>query len=357
MRSPDLNNFIGNKKVVEILKRAIKLNRLPHAMIFEGPAGVGKCTLALLLAQNLNCLSPTQNGACGACSSCRKILAVLESRGQQCQSPKGEEACGSCSICKLKLIRHPDVRLIEPEKSTISIDQVRALINEVAFQPFEARFRVAILDPAEQMRPEAHNSLLKVLEEPPSRTILILVTTNPYMLLETIRSRSRMLHFGEIPQDQIERYLITSEKWPADEARLSAALSGGTLSAALAFNTKEYRENRKQALRFVTLLLERGRFSEASALVANLPKDKQPFQLWIEAVTAILQDIYYAQVAPARIRQRDMAEQFNELAQTVPRSTIMSAIDAFGKLKGELQYNVNRQLALESIFLAMTQPG
>ena len=79
------------------------------------------------------------------------------------------------------------------------------MIGEIAFQPAEARYRVVILDPAEKMRAEAHNSLLKTLEEPPSRTVIILVTTNPYMLLETIRSRSRMLPFGEIPQDEIEQ--------------------------------------------------------------------------------------------------------------------------------------------------------
>ena len=160
--------------------------------------------------------------------------------------------------------RHPDVRLIEPEKSVISIDQVRDLIDEVAFQPAEARYRVVILDPAGEMQAAAQNSLLKTLEEPASRTVTILVATNPYMLLQTIRSRARMLQFGEIPQDRIERHLIQQEGRAVEEARLAAAISGGSMAAALAVNTEEYRDIRIQALEFVSLLLKRGRFIDVS---------------------------------------------------------------------------------------------
>ena len=101
-----LNCFIGNARAVEILKRAIAQDRLPHAMIFAGPAGVGKCTLALLIAQNLNCLEPTVNGACGACSACKRIRAVIESRYLECQTLK-EGFCGSCPNCKTKTKNHP----------------------------------------------------------------------------------------------------------------------------------------------------------------------------------------------------------------------------------------------------------
>ena len=259
----DLNSFIGNAQMVEILKRAILQDRLPHAMIFAGPAGVGKCTLALLIAQRLNCLSPVADSACGHCSACKRIMAVLESRYLSCETLK-EGLCGSCRSCQVRTKRHPDVRLIEPEKSVISIDQVRDLIDEVAFQPAEARYRVVILDPAGEMQAAAQNSLLKTLEEPASRTVIILITANPYTLLQTIRSRSRMLQFGEIPQDRIERHLIQQEGRAVEEARLAAAISGGSMAAALAVNTEEYRDIRIQALEFVSLLLKRGRFIDVS---------------------------------------------------------------------------------------------
>lgn len=351
-----LGSFIGNARAVEILQRAIAQDRLPHAMIFAGPAGVGKCTLALLVAQNVNCLSPIPQGACGDCAACRRIMAVLESRHLQCQTLK-EGFCGTCRSCQTRSRQHPDIRLVEPEKTTISIGQVRDMINEIAFQPAEARYRFVILDPAEQMRPEAHNSLLKTLEEPASRTIIILVTTNPYMLLETIRSRSRILHFGEIPQAGIERYLIENEQRTREEAGLAAALSGGSLAAALDFNTNRYRDIRIQAFDFINLLLTQGRFSEISSAAVKITKekDKELFQLWIGTVGALLQDIYYAGISEERVGQRDLLGKLRELARSVSHSRVVRTITAVRKLNRDLQSNVNRQLALESMFVALSQ--
>jgi DNA polymerase III subunit delta' len=350
----NLNSFIGNASAVEILNRAIAQDRLPHAMIFAGPAGVGKCTLALLIAQRLNCLSPGADRACGRCSACKRISAVLESRYLECKTSK-EGFCGTCANCQVRMKRHPDVRLIEPEKSTISIDQVRDLIDEIAFQPAEARYRVVIFDPAEQMRLEAHNSLLKTLEEPASRTVIILITTNPYVLLQTIRSRSRMLQFGEIPQDRIERHLIENEGRGIEEARLAAALSGGSLAAALSFDTNEYRDIRKLALDFVSLLLKRGRFIDVSNIAAQVAKDKDKvyFSLWIESVAALLQDVYYSRIAAERVGQRDLMETMKELGKSISRRGLVRIITAVGKLKHDLQYNVNRQLVLEAMFVAL----
>lgn len=349
-----LENFIGNPRVVEVLKRAIEQDRMPHAMIFAGPEGIGKYTLALLITQILNCLSPENYNACGECTSCRKIAATLKSRNLQCESLKEGRFCGTCTNCKLKMNRHPDVRLIEPEKTTISIGQVRELIDEVAFQPFEARYRVVILDPADQMKVEAQNSLLKTLEEPASRTIIILITTNPYKLLGTIRSRSRLLQFGEIPQDVIEQYLQSETSMDAADAHLSAALSGGSLATAMNFDTHTYREIREPALHFISLLLKGKDFKDTSLLAGQVAKDKQAFSTWMEAVTSLLQDIYYAQIAPDRIGQSDLREKLEEMARITPRPTLISAIEAVRKLKRDLQFNINRQLALEALFLSVS---
>lgn len=356
MKSPaKLHNFLGNPRAVEILTRAIEQDRLPHAMIFAGPPGVGKCTLALLVAQYLNCLVPGPKGPCDDCAVCKRILAVIASRYLKCESLAEGKFCGSCPACRIRSKRHPDIRLIEPEKNTISIDQVRDLISEISFQPLEARYRVVILDPAEQMRPEAHNSLLKTLEEPASRTIMILVTTNPYMLLETIRSRCRVLQFGEIPQNQIEQYLVKHERKAAEEARLAAAMSGGSLAAALDFNTKEYLGMRDQALKFITLIFRRGNFSEASAIAAQVGKDRQFFQLWIDSVAALLQDIYYAGLATGRVGQIDLLEKLEELQRSVAHPKLLRTIEKISKLKSQLSYNVNRQIALEALFIDLTR--
>jgi DNA polymerase-3 subunit delta' len=249
--------------------------------------------------------------------------------------------------------QHPDVRLIEPEKTTISIGQIRELIDEVAFQPFEARYRFAIMDPADQMKIEAQNSLLKTLEEPLSRTILILITTNPYLLLDTIRSRARLLQFGEIPAEAIEQHLTANRIMPPEDAHLAATLSGGSLAKAMTFDTLAYREIRKQALEFVSILLDRDNFKDASILAGQASKEKKSFSVWMGAVTALLQDIYYAAVAPERVGQNDLLSTLTQLAEKTPRFTLVSAIEKILILQRELHLNINRQLALEALFLSM----
>jgi DNA polymerase-3 subunit delta' len=323
-------------------------------MIFAGPAGVGKCTLALLTAQALNCLAPQNGSACGQCAACRRIMAYIESRHKECV--KGADAaCGVCSVCQGRNRRHQDIHLIEPDKKTvISIDQIRDIIAETAFQPLEARYRVAIFDPADQMQDAAQNSLLKTLEEPPSRTALILIATNPYLLLETIRSRARILHFGEIPQEQIVRRLTQNEGKPEPDALLAAALSGGSLGAALEFNTAEYRDARESALEFVTLLLSGGSFARASSIVAGITKDKKDkdsFRTWMESASALLRDIYYSGAANERVGQRDIIEELQALRKQTRHSHLVRAIEAMSKLQNSLHHNVNRQIALEALFI------
>jgi len=325
MRIPlSFQSFIGNPRVREILRRAVAQDRLPHALIFAGPDGVGKRTLGLLLAQRLNCLRAAKGEACDDCISCRKII----------------------------LGTHPDVRLVQPDGAYIKIDQVRDVIKDIAYQPFEARYRAVIFDGADQMRAEAANCLLKTLEEPPRRTILILVTPKPYALLSTIRSRARLLQFGPIPEEKISEYLVGNAGRSPEDARLAAAFCNGSLGTALAFDAARNREVREKALRFVSLLLRREEFTQASALAAAVAKDKEFFQVWIEMAATLLQDVYYAQTAPRRMSQQDIIPAIASLAETAPHPSVLAAIDAVKSLRAALPLNVNRQLALEALFLA-----
>ena len=127
------------------------------------------------------------------------------------------------------------------------------------------------------------------------------------------------------------------------------------MAAALAVNTEEYRDIRIQALEFVSLLLKRGRFIDVSNIAVQVAKDrdKEFFHLWLESVLAILRDVYYTGIAAERIGQRDLVEKMKELAQSVSRTALVRIISAVGKLKHDLQYNVNRQLALEAMFVSL----
>jgi DNA polymerase-3 subunit delta' len=354
--APGFGSFIGNARAVDILRRAIGRDRLPHAMIFAGPPGVGKCTLALMAARRLNCLSPEGDDACGRCSPCVRIGAALLARRLRCEK-RADRPCGSCPSCKLREMRHPDLHLVGPDegKTAIGIKRVRGLIGEIAFQPIEARYRVVILDPADQMTVEAQNCLLKTLEEPPSRTVILLVTSNPYALLDTIRSRCRLLHFGEIPPERIERHLVEAEGRPAAQARLAALLGGGSLGAALEVDTAAYGGIREQAFAFVSLLLRKGSFREASAAAAQAARDKQSFPVYIDSVSALLEDVYYAGIDPGRVGQRDLLDRIGPLARSARHQTVVRAIEGVRRLKLNLRSNVNRQIALEALFIEITR--
>src|SRR5687768_8713063 len=301
----NMRSFLGNPRVVQILQRALAQDRLPHALIFAGPAGIGKRALAVLLAQRLNCFNPQGEDACGTCRSCQKVLAFS----------------------------HPDVRIVTPDGAVIKIEQIRALIGEIAFQPFEGKYRVVILDPADQMKVESAHSLLKTLEEPVSRTFLILVTTKPYALLLTIRSRCRMIQLGRILQQHIEEYLAAKEGRSKEEARQAAKVRNGRLTTAHSFEAKEVSRQREQALGFVKLLLGRRGFTEISQSAAVVTKDKDGFPLWIDSVSALFKDLYFAQVAPDRIAQKDLAEEIRSLAVSASHAQVLSCIEGVNKLQ------------------------
>lgn len=317
--------FAGNARVVEVLRRAVRQNRLPHALIFAGPDGVGKRTLALMLARMLNCHAQEAERPCGRCGPCRKILAES----------------------------HPDVRVvtIKSDRKYIDIEQARELTGEIAYQPFEARFRVVVLDPADQMQAPAANSLLKTLEEPASRTVLILVTARPYMLLVTVRSRARILQFGTIAPAQIEEYMVQRMGKKRPEARLAALFSMGSLGAALQFDSDSFREARAKALRYAHLLLGKGSFAQVSALVSEVAKDKDEFPSWLDALSAILQDTYYTHVAPQLVAQSDIEGDLTALATASSRQSVASAIRSVQRFRRQLQSNVNRTIGLEALFL------
>ena len=171
-----LKNLVGHRRISGLLARAIAGQSLPPSLLFTGPDGVGKRTLATAVGEVLNCLSPTKSAS----------LAV--------------DACGVCTVCR-RIARnmYPDVFTVAPgDSGSIPVDAIRDVVERTAYRPFEGRKRVVIVDDAETMLPAAQNALLKTLEEPPSGSIFVLVTSMPDLLLPTVRSRCAHLRFGRL---------------------------------------------------------------------------------------------------------------------------------------------------------------
>jgi len=200
------SKIVGQEVAVNILKRSIENNRSHHAYLFVGPDGVGKRTTAFAFAKGLNCRSSCSDG-CDRCDSCRKIENGT----------------------------HPDVELISPREGglTISIEQIRYIQRRVFYKPVEGNWKVYIIDDAANATEDAANCLLKTLEEPPPRVILVLITENIYRLLPTVRSRCQLILFRQIPRVLIEKILTDQYELTPEGARSLAWLSSGSIGRAL----------------------------------------------------------------------------------------------------------------------------
>ncbi|HEX9208005.1 MAG TPA: DNA polymerase III subunit delta' [Steroidobacteraceae bacterium] len=187
------------------LSHALGSGRLSHGLLLQGPAGVGKERFASALAAALFCTG----------------------RGQRL------EACGACAECHLSRAgTHPDVHWIRPleDKKSIGVDQIREACEQLAMTSMRRGYRVAIVVPADRMTTAAQNALLKTLEEPAPRTVIVLVTARPSALLATLRSRSQRIEIARPDPRTALRWLATALGGPVPE-RLLAAAGGAPLKA------------------------------------------------------------------------------------------------------------------------------
>ena len=193
------------------MREAIAADRLPHALILSGPRGAGKYTLALKLAQTVNCLDPRQTDGlpdyCGVCSNCVRIAqaADLDARVDEAIAAREDLREVDKKETRILIQTHPDVLVIPPDppQLLVKLGQVRTVIREIYRMPAEAKRAIYIFTSALFMK-EAANSLLKVLEEPPAHANIVLLAENLGDLLPTIRSRGSIFRLGAIPLDQIE---------------------------------------------------------------------------------------------------------------------------------------------------------
>jgi DNA polymerase-3 subunit delta' len=290
-----LRDIIGHQKLVRLLARAIRGGTLPPSLIFAGPAGVGKRTVALAVAQAFNCTQVT-----GA------------------QPHLDVDACGVCAACT-RIARgvHPDVLLIRPgDTGTIKIEEVRTVIDSAAFRPFEGRRRVVIIDEADRLVAPAQNALLKTLEEPPPSSVFLLVADRPDTLLPTVRSRCPRLQFRALGPDEVAAALVRQGR-SAAEAHAVAAAAGGSIGRALQASGSEQVAARDVAARVLarTGPLAAGdarrRLEGSKDLLAGLGRagasgasDREQLSSYLRAMGSLIRD---AALLAARADDRALA--------------------------------------------------
>ena len=237
------SDFLGNERIVTALRGALRSDRVPHALLFTDPRGVGKYTLARMFAQAANC-ERLKDDFCGQCDTCKRIslLADPEPLIEQGLVERGESA-DAATVERVPLIlqTHPDVWALVPDpvrlktpvaRPLLRIGQIRAVQRAAYFQPMGRR-RVFILEAADTMHRNVANVFLKILEEPPGSATLILTAPSPYTLLSTIVSRCMQFHFAPLSQSDVENILQEKTDRKPSEAKLAAQLSEGSPGLAL----------------------------------------------------------------------------------------------------------------------------
>ena len=324
--------LVGNQRNKEILQRLLKNGRVNSTLIFAGPDGVGKRQFALAFAKAVNC----QKAPAGAYAS---------------------DGCDECSVCRrINAGGYGDVTVVRPDGQFIKIAQTREMAEEVYFHPREGRQRFFIIDEADRLREEAANSLLKTLEEPPSTSTIILLTSRPDALLSTIRSRAQRLNFASLSVDEMEKYLADNYPRPAADTALLARVTEGRIGQATAFDLSVYRQERRTLIELLELLASGDnsyRLLKAAEYLGK--KAREDFERELALISSLLRDLFMLAAGRGAdsIVNIDSVDSLAPLAQKVGLRRLMSWVEKFDQLRARLRININRQIATEAALLAL----
>jgi len=359
------SDFHGNAEIVHHLRDMLARERFPHAVVLAGGHGSGKYTLALMLAQGLNCLSPAKTDGlpdfCGQCANCTRIAQAADLEARFTEAVEARENLRETDKKETRLFvqTHPDVLVIPPDppQMMIKVDQVRRVIETIYYRPAEGRERVYIFTDSAFMK-EAANSLLKVLEEPPEFATIFLLTENPGELLPTIRSRSMVLTLGALPVEEIEHYLTQHRpEWKPAQRALVARLSEGAVGRARSFDLAAYSGARDHALAILNSALRGGEHSELFKVTESYrpgAEGREKTEQLIRTLYSLLRDLMFINSGSTElIRNTDISSELSRLAESADFDWIMTASDRLAEVERGMRRNLLRSLSLDAFAAAL----
>ena len=305
--------------------------RLPHALLLTGQTGLGKADFARRLARALLCVDPNEGGdPCGTCGACRLVLAGT----------------------------HPDLHVIQPEEHgrMIKIDAIRALTAKSVLAAQDGGYRVFIIDPADMMNRAAANALLKTLEEPAKRSILVLVSSHPDRLPATIRSRCQIVRFPVPPVGLVRDWL--GRVAPEEELDPLLAISGGAPLRALQAREQGWREQGRDLCRELSALKRR----EVNPLQIVEEWEKRPLTSVLDGLKRCLTDLIRLAngIAGTMLYHPGLREDLQSLGQGIELKSLYGFNDQLLDADRELSHNLNGPMLYEHIanrWLEITRPG
>jgi len=362
------SEFRGNPQIVTALRGALRAGRVPHALLFTGPQGVGKYTLARIFAQAANCERLTDD-ACGECYTCQRIALLAEPQRliEQGLAERGESAdAAMVERTPLILQTHPDVWALVPDpvrlkspvvRPVLRIGQLRAVQRAAYFQPMRRR-RVFILDGADTMRWDVASVFLKILEEPPGSATLILTAPSPYSLLPTIVSRCLQFHFAPLPASEVEAILREKSQLSPNAARLAAQLSEGRPGYALEMDAVKEGERRSNGLKILARAARGEEFAQLFTLTNAISKDREvSFEEQLSVFYSLLCDLLELSsgIGSPQLRNLPLRKDLDAVAKQTGTRWVMRALRGLDQVAAGARRNLNRQLGLDA-FAAELSP-
>ncbi len=323
-------DIIGHEQIIEQLQNAIKLDKISHAYILNGPEKSGKMMLAEAFAMALQC------------------------------EKKSTEGCMECHSCKQTISHNqPDIIYLKHEKpNTISVDDVRMQINRsISIKPYCSPYKIYIIDEAEKMNPQAQNALLKTIEEPPAYAVILLLTTNADSFLDTILSRCIRLNLKPVADEAIRSYLMKHYQIPDYQADMSVAFGQGNVGKALQLaNSESFNEMKDSAVQLMKRVKEIDVYEMGEA-VKQIGEYKLSINDYFDIMMVWYRDVLLYK-ATMDINSLIFKEQVYEIKHQASKSSyhgIGEILNALERAKIRLKANVNFDLVIELLLLTIKE--
>ncbi len=331
------DDMIGQDQIKEHLITALQRNKISHAYILHGERSSGKEFIARLFAMALQC--ERRNSEKGAGTA---------------------EPCNECHSCRQALSdNQPDIIRVQHEKpNTIGVEDIRTQINQdIVIKPYSSPYKVYIINEGEKMTPQAQNALLKTLEEPPAYAVIMILTTNLDAMLPTIVSRCVVLHMKPAPDEAIRSYLMKQLQVPDYKADVCVAFARGNVGKAKALATSEEFDNIKADA--VSLLKYIGDMDTSEMVNAVKKIGEYQFNIddYLDMIAVWYRDVLLFK-ATNDANHLIFKEEIQYIKKVADRSSyegIENIIDAIGRSKARLKANVNFDLTMELLLLAIKE--
>lgn len=364
MDKSSFNPDIGHFKIQERILNSIKNNRLPHALLFHGKEGTGKAAFAIEVAKLLNC----EKGPLYVCQKCPQCIKIgkLEHPDLKFIFPAPSSAGTKpeeFAEALLTKAANPYQRVhFAGKNSFISIDAVRALKYDAKFKLYEGKKKVFIVEDADEMRPEAANALLKILEEPPLNLALVLTTSKLSRILPTIRSRSQLVYFPSLEGDEILRIIKKYSKDTPDHLARIIRLSMGNIKFAFDLIGEDIFQKRDQAIDFLrkTVIIEKTHELANQIAGFTASRDRRNMILILFFLLTWFHDALHYKINPRQTNSlinTDLEENLTGFVTGYPKANYHKLIETTQKAIEELEdaRNLNPTLIFTNLSIKLNR--